>query len=137
MLEYVALFVIVLIHEFGHALACRQVGGVADRIVLWPLGVLLLLIRRGARGLSLEYRRRPLVNVALVPILAAAGNFVSQSENSLAPTDAYRFINDLRYINLALLIFNCCPSFRSMAARSCGVSLVSIRSKPEVCRSPR
>src|SRR5437016_4461469 len=37
-LEYISLFVIVLIHEFGHALACRQVGGVANRIVLWPLG---------------------------------------------------------------------------------------------------
>ena len=28
--EYVALFIIVLLHEFGHALACRQVGGRAD-----------------------------------------------------------------------------------------------------------
>src|SRR5882757_4139379 len=37
-LEYAALFGIVLMHEFGHALACRQVGGSADRIVLWPLG---------------------------------------------------------------------------------------------------
>ena len=37
-LEYLALFLIVLVHEFGHALACRQVGGVANQIVLWPLG---------------------------------------------------------------------------------------------------
>ena len=37
-LEYVSIFVIVLLHEFGHALACRSVGGQADRIVLWPLG---------------------------------------------------------------------------------------------------
>src|ERR1035441_2130334 len=37
-LEYLALFLIVMIHEFGHALACRQVGGRADQIVLWPLG---------------------------------------------------------------------------------------------------
>ena len=36
-LEYLALFLIVLLHEFGHALACRQVGGNANRIVLWPL----------------------------------------------------------------------------------------------------
>ena len=35
---YLALFSIVLLHEFGHALACRQVGGKADQIVLWPLG---------------------------------------------------------------------------------------------------
>jgi Zn-dependent protease len=37
-LEYLGLFLIVLLHEFGHAFACRQVGGRADRIVLWPLG---------------------------------------------------------------------------------------------------
>jgi len=37
-LEYLALFLIVMMHEFGHALACRQVGGSADQIVLWPLG---------------------------------------------------------------------------------------------------
>src|ERR1700688_3355509 len=37
-LEYLALFLTVMIHEFGHALACRQVGGRADQIVLWPLG---------------------------------------------------------------------------------------------------
>jgi len=37
-LECLALFGIVLLHEFGHALACRQVGGQANLIVLWPLG---------------------------------------------------------------------------------------------------
>jgi Zn-dependent protease len=42
-LEYVALFGMVLLHEFGHVLACRQVGGNAERIVLWPLGGLALV----------------------------------------------------------------------------------------------
>jgi hypothetical protein len=37
-LEYCALFGVVLLHEFGHAFACRQTGGEADTIVLWPLG---------------------------------------------------------------------------------------------------
>src|SRR5882672_6736533 len=37
-MEYLALFVIVLMHEFGHAFACRSVGGIANRIILWPLG---------------------------------------------------------------------------------------------------
>jgi hypothetical protein len=32
-LEYLALFLIVMLHEFGHALACRQVGGTANQIV--------------------------------------------------------------------------------------------------------
>jgi Zn-dependent protease len=34
-LEYLALFAIVLLHEFGHATACRSVGGRANQIVLW------------------------------------------------------------------------------------------------------
>lgn len=37
-LEYLALFLIVLTHEFGHAMACRKVGGNADHILLWPFG---------------------------------------------------------------------------------------------------
>jgi Zn-dependent protease len=111
-LEYVSLFVIVLIHEFGHALACRQVGGVANRIVLWPLGGVAFVDPPRRPGAYLwSIAAGPLVNVALIPILAAAGNLVSQSENSFAPTDAYRFITDLRYINFWLLIFNMLPVF--------------------------
>lgn len=36
------LFGLVLIHEFGHCLACRRVGGTADEIILWPLGGLAM-----------------------------------------------------------------------------------------------
>src|SRR5438477_7968109 len=86
-LEYLSLFVIVLIHEFGHALACRQVGGVANRIVLWPLGGVAFVNPPRRPGAYLwSIAAGPLVNVALIPILAVAGNLVSQSENSLAPT---------------------------------------------------
>ena len=37
-LAMVCLFGIVLLHEFGHCLACRKVGGQADEILMWPLG---------------------------------------------------------------------------------------------------
>ncbi len=37
-----AAFVLVLVHEFGHCLACRRVGGEADRIVMLPFGGLAL-----------------------------------------------------------------------------------------------
>src|SRR5690349_16390022 len=37
-LQYVTLFAIVLLHEFGHAFATRQVGGTANQILLWPFG---------------------------------------------------------------------------------------------------
>lgn len=38
LIQYGILFGSVLLHEFGHSLACRSVGGKADRILLWPLG---------------------------------------------------------------------------------------------------
>lgn len=44
-LEYLALFGIVLMHEFGQAFACRQTGAQADTIVLWPLGQVAFMDR--------------------------------------------------------------------------------------------
>src|SRR5207249_10330083 len=35
--EYLALFAIVLAHDFVHAFACRHSGGQADTVLLWPL----------------------------------------------------------------------------------------------------
>src|SRR5207248_8681913 len=70
-LEYLALFLIVLMHEFGHALACRQVGGKADRIVLWPLGGVAYVDPPQRPGATLwSIAAGPLVNVALMPVLA-------------------------------------------------------------------
>lgn len=33
-----SLFVLVLLHEYGHCIVCRRVGGEADDILMWPLG---------------------------------------------------------------------------------------------------
>src|SRR6516164_6205004 len=71
--EYIGLFAIVLLHEFGHAFACRSTGGRADRIVLWPLGGLAFVdppMRPGAVLWSIA--AGPLVNVVLCPILFVA-----------------------------------------------------------------
>jgi Zn-dependent protease len=68
--EYLALFLIVLMHEFGHSLACRQTGGVSEKIVLWPLGGVAHVAppqRPGAQLWSIA--AGPLVNVALIPVL--------------------------------------------------------------------
>jgi Zn-dependent protease len=32
------LWLMVLLHEYGHCIACRLVGGTADQILMWPLG---------------------------------------------------------------------------------------------------
>ena len=69
-LEYLALFLIVLMHEFGHALACRQVGGQANQIVLWPLGGVAYVAPPPRPGATLwSIAAGPLVNVVLAPVL--------------------------------------------------------------------
>ncbi len=67
-LEYLSLFFIVMLHEFGHALACRQVGGTANQIVLWPLGGVAYVDPPPRPGATLwSIAAGPLVNVVLVP----------------------------------------------------------------------
>src|SRR4029077_19800622 len=77
--EYLALFGIVLLHEFGHALACRQTGGIANQIVLWPLGGIALVEPPRRPGAVLwSIAAGPLVNVALLPILEVLWIFANQ-----------------------------------------------------------
>jgi Zn-dependent protease len=110
--EYVALFVIVLLHEFGHALACRQVGGQANQIVLWPLGGLAFVAPPPRPGATLwAIAAGPLVNVVLLPIvwlLALAG---AKSGWGTAFPDVQHFLWTLVDINLVLLIFNLLPIY--------------------------
>src|SRR5713226_2993271 len=73
-LEYLALFLVVMLHEYGHALACRQVGGTANQIVLWPLGGVAYVDPPPRPGATLwSIAAGPLVNVALLPILSIVG----------------------------------------------------------------
>ncbi len=75
-LEYLALFLIVMLHEFGHALACRQVGGVANQIVLWPLGGVAYVNPPQRPGATLwSIAAGPLVNVVLLPTFLILGPY--------------------------------------------------------------
>ena len=106
--EYLALFAIVLLHEFGHALACRQTGGIADRIVLWPLGGIAFVNPPRRPGAMLwSIAAGPLVNVILLPVLSIARALFSDIE----PTDASLFLYHVWWINLGLLIFNILPVY--------------------------
>src|SRR5690606_5601536 len=72
-LLYLSLFGIVLLHEFGHALACRSVGGRADHIILWPLGGIAFVQPPQRAGAVLwSIAAGPLVNVVLVPVIYGA-----------------------------------------------------------------
>jgi len=111
-LEYLSLFVIVLLHECGHALACRQVGGRADQIVLWPLGGVAYVDPPPRPGATLwSIAAGPLVNVVLLP-LSLIALFAAQKlgwEDSMP--NIYRFVTALAGINILLLAFNMLPIY--------------------------
>jgi Zn-dependent protease len=111
-LEYLALFVIVLVHEFGHALACRQVGGQANQIVLWPLGGVAYVAPPPRPGATLwSIAAGPLVNVALAPVLTILAVVGSASGWGETMPNGFMFLTALCYINWALLIFNLLPIY--------------------------
>jgi Zn-dependent protease len=107
-----ALFVIVTLHEFGHALACRQVGGRVDRIVLWPLGGVAYVDPPPRPGATLwSIAAGPLVNVALYPILWGILRFARSSGWAHTMPDAYVLLSSIVYINEMLLLFNILPVY--------------------------
>lgn len=111
-LEYVALFLIVLLHEFGHAMACRQVGGVANRIVLWPLGGVAYVKPPQRPGAMLwSIAAGPLVNVALLPALIIAAITSRSMGWGTSHHDVYVLLRHILFIDIALLLFNMLPSY--------------------------
>lgn len=113
------LFLSVLLHEFGHCLACRRVGGFADEILMWPLGGLAYV----------QPPRRPwpeFVTVAggpLVNLILAAAAYIALTSMygfdrtvslnpfnpwlAFAPTSFAVELTELTYaINYVLLWFN-------------------------------
>lgn len=111
-LEYLALFLIVLLHEFGHALACRQVGGNANRIVLWPLGGVAYVDPPPRPGATLwSIAAGPLVNVALLPILAGLYYFGHGAGWATTMPDAFRLVRAVLAIDIGLFVFNILPIY--------------------------
>jgi Zn-dependent protease len=111
-LEYLALFGIVLMHEFGHAFACRQTGGQADTIVLWPLGGIAFVKpppRPEAYLWSIAVG--PLVNVILFPFLTFVALTVAHLHGRTVHPDLYKFVVTIFFINGVLLFFNLIPVY--------------------------
>jgi Zn-dependent protease len=110
LVELIAVFAIVLVHEFGHATACRSVGGIAKQILLWPFGGIAFVqppMRPGAYLWTAV--AGPLVNVVLIPVtygLAFAAHSIGQ-----VPADVVIFFDELIKINWILLIFNLLPIY--------------------------
>lgn len=110
--EYLALFAIVLTHEFGHALATRQVGGTADRIMLWPLGGIAYVSPPQRPGATLwAIAAGPLVNVALAPLLYGALVATRPVGWPAATSDAHLFAVSVFWIDVGLFVFNILPVY--------------------------
>ena len=111
-LEYLALFLIVLMHEFGHSLACRQVGGEANQIVLWPLGGVAYVNPPPRPGATLwSIAAGPLVNVVLIPVLSVLGMLSRSLGRAAAMPNAHALLRAVWFINLSILIFNLLPIY--------------------------
>jgi len=111
-LEYLALFLIVVLHEFGHALACRQVGGTANRIVLWPLGGVAYVNPPPRPGATLwSIAAGPLVNVVFIPVLLVIGILSKSLGWAAAVPNAHSLLRAVWFINFGLLIFNMLPIY--------------------------
>ena len=106
---FVGLFVSILLHEFGHSLACKLFKGQADEIILWPLGGMALC--------------RPPFHPTAHLVTTVAGPMVTLviwlTLRTLFPIEVIWklplgvgvLINSLKWINLVLLIFNALPAF--------------------------
>src|ERR1700761_4636511 len=111
-LEYLALFLIVLTHEFGHAMACRSVGGTANRIVLWPLGGVAYVDPPPRPGATLwSIAAGPLVNVMLLPVFYGLLRFGQTAGWADTMPNLLTLVYWLGFINLGLLGFNILPIF--------------------------
>jgi stage IV sporulation protein FB len=113
-----ALFVCVVLHEYGHSLVAQRLGIEIQDITVLPIGGVARLKSLPTRPWD-EVKiaiAGPLVNVMLVPIffaialLLGASPFdianIVQGGNSLGQIFAY-----LGFINVALVVFNLIPAF--------------------------
>ncbi|MFP4674021.1 MAG: site-2 protease family protein [Opitutales bacterium] len=109
LLLYGTLFGLVTLHEYGHALACRSLGGQVGHIVLWPLGGIAFVQPPPRPGALLwTITAGPLVNLVLIPVgllLAFASQTLGGNEFLLA------YFSWFIRINLLLFLFNMIPAF--------------------------
>ena len=113
-LFFVGLFLCVLLHEFGHALAARRYGIATQDITLLPIGGVARLERmpeKPAQELVVALAG-PLVNVVI-----AAGLFLGlqlsgqwQSSLTLSATGG-SLVERLMVVNVFLVLFNLLPAF--------------------------
>jgi len=117
-LMIVLLFGTVLLHEFGHALACLRVGGDAHYIILGPLGgTAFVQPPNNAWAWLVTTICGPLVNAILWPLFWAISHYGLPMLATVVNPDSavFDFIAMVCYammfINRGLLLFNLIPSY--------------------------
>jgi Zn-dependent protease len=112
------LFGTVLMHEFGHALSCRAVGGEAYHIVLWPLGgIAFVQPPMNPWAWLVTTVCGPLVNAILWPVFWLLINHwplpVPHEPGMLLTLDTLAFNSCMwmYFINRSLLLFNLIPAY--------------------------
>jgi Zn-dependent protease/CBS domain-containing protein len=114
----VALFICVVLHEFGHSLVAQRLGFEVQSITLLPIGGvsnLESLPEKPSDEVKITLAG-PLVNVVLAPIFFGVGLLLG-AEPSM-PTDLFtgigsigQFFFYLGYLNVVLAVFNLIPAF--------------------------
>lgn len=113
-----ALFVCVLLHEFGHSLVAQRLGIEIPDITLLPLGGVARLKTLPERPVD-EVKiavAGPIVNVVLAPIFLGVGAVLGATllalPNPVSGVDSVgKAFVYLGYINIALVVFNMIPAF--------------------------
>lgn len=129
------LFITVIIHELGHALTARSVGGEAREIVLWPLGGLAYTSNLRTLQNSLKVTLGgPFTHIPLAALLAGVVYLV---DGSLAWQTFTPFYSDMPYVRsmaaaylviavkvqVILFLFNMCvPAY----PLDCGHAIVEL-----------
>ena len=123
LIECLSVFVIVLLHEFGHSFAARSVGGRSDDIILWLFGgISFCEWPRRAGAMLWVVIAGPLVNVALIPILYLVGKYAGSSPDNEfdlvhmlirvdESSDAMRCLVVVSFTNIGMLCFNLLPVY--------------------------
>ncbi len=80
-----AMIILVFLHEIGHCIACRKLGGEVNQIMLWPLGGLAPCVVPDDWKSELQVALAgPMINLLLVPIFAIPLYLLTGTASSLA-----------------------------------------------------
>jgi Zn-dependent protease len=129
----VALFLCVLLHEFGHSLVAQRLGIEIQSITLLPIGGvsnLESLPEKPSDEVKITVAG-PLVNVVLAPVFFGVGLLFGAVPS--IPTDFFtgigsvgQFFFYLGYLNVILAVFNILPAFPMDGGGSCGDCLQAV-----------